>query len=578
MSATTTSARPAPAPVGWTQRIAAWWRARTPLQKTLVAVGIILVVYAFALRGLMREQGSPMEEGFMLVFPERFLHGDFPNRDFLHLYGPGSVWVLAGWYKLFGVSLAAERIFGLFQELAIIFGVYALARFWGRSAALPCALLSLLFIMPPLGLTALAWVGGVGLGLLCLAALLEARRRLETSQRAAYRFAVLGGLLGGIAILFRLDLVVAVGVGTVVALWATRRKLVWRALWGFSIAVLGYVVHMAMVGPYTAFKGMVLDPVVYLRGGRRLPIPPPWNHLDGFLQRSQATVPPKWQLPSLDTAQQLTVWFFVLLGGVAFLVGVAVWSMRRNPGRFRSRVLLAAALFSIGLVPQAMQRVDSAHFAWVSCVPLAFLPVAVLDLLDIIRERRGRDTPRSPMRRGLLVGGSVIVAICLVIPYFTAWSYEDFVAQSFGKHRVALPISRNGRVFYYGRADVQKDATALLKKVPQIAKPGEKLFVGTSDLRKTPYSDAWLYFLLPEYPPGTYYIEMDPGVANAKNSRLAKDLASSDIAILSSVWDDWDEPNDSRKLGSDKPNQVLHDHFCKVEQFGKLYTLYKRCR
>ena len=59
----------------------------------------------------------------------------------------------------------------------------------------------------------------------------------------------------------------------------------------------------------------------------------------------------------------------------------------------------------------------------------------------------------------------------------------------------------------------------MLAEVPKIAKPGDRLFVGTTDLRKTPLSEAYLYYLLPEYPPATYYIEMDPGVANAKGSR-----------------------------------------------------------
>ena len=49
----------------------------------------------------------------MLVFPERVLQGDIPNRDFLHLYGPGSLWALAGAFKVFGVSLLTERLFGL---------------------------------------------------------------------------------------------------------------------------------------------------------------------------------------------------------------------------------------------------------------------------------------------------------------------------------------------------------------------------------------------------------------------------------------------------------------------------------
>ena len=51
---------------------------------------------ALPLRGLYHTTGGTMEEAFMMVFPERMLKGDLPNRDFLHLYGPGALQVLAG--------------------------------------------------------------------------------------------------------------------------------------------------------------------------------------------------------------------------------------------------------------------------------------------------------------------------------------------------------------------------------------------------------------------------------------------------------------------------------------------------
>ena len=131
--------------------------------------GVIALAFLIPLRGLLRSQGPPMEEGFMLVFPERLLNGDLPNRDFLHLYGPGSLWVLAGVFKVFGTSLTAERLVALLQQIGVVMGVYVLARHWGRTVALPCALISLVIIVPPIGLTALGWVGAVALGLLGLA-------------------------------------------------------------------------------------------------------------------------------------------------------------------------------------------------------------------------------------------------------------------------------------------------------------------------------------------------------------------------------------------------------------------------
>jgi hypothetical protein len=209
-----------------------------------------------------------MEEGFMLVFPEMVSRGDVPNRDFLHLYGPGGLWVLAGAYELFGTTLATERLVAFAQQLGVAFAVFALLRPWGRGLAAAGGTVAAAVILPPIGLTALAWVGAVAPGLWALAA----------------------GLLAGFALLYRPDLVVAVGAsGTALALGigrADRRRL----LAGFAAGVSPYLVHVATAGFGDAFRGMVLDPVFALRGGRALPLPPTWGSFDGFLDTAHRQV------------------------------------------------------------------------------------------------------------------------------------------------------------------------------------------------------------------------------------------------------------------------------------------------
>jgi len=546
-------------------------RGLTPRQRNLLALGIIAIAFLVPLRGLLRTQGPPMEEGFMLVFPELLLAGDFPNRDFLHLYGPGSLWLLAGVYKAFGTTLEAQRLVALLQQIGVVLGIYGIARYWGRTVAVFCAFISLIIIVPPIGLTALAWVGAVALGLLGLLAGLEARR--ATDARRGRRLAVVSGFVLALALLYRLDLVVAVGLALIVLLRGMERAKVQRLLAGLGAGLSLYVIHLATAGPGNAFQGMVLDPVFFLRGGRRLPIPPPPDHLDGFLQRTGAINQLDWPQPALSTASQLTVWFFLLFAVVAFLVIVGAVRVRRDPTSFRARALLAAAVFSVGLMPQAVQRVDSAHFAWVSCVPFALLPVAVA---EVLRDRVPR--LRTVRARGAIAGGGVLLALVLLIPHFTARTYTDYALQSFGVHRVAFEIERDGRRFYYGREDVADATRPLLEDAARISQPGDRLFVGPTDMRKTPYSDAHLYYLLHELTPATYYIEMDPGVANRDDSGLADDLASADIAILSSVWSGWEEPNDSRDFGSAEPNRVLREQFCLVGTYGDgLYELYERC-
>ena len=527
----------------------------------------------------------------MLVFPERVLDGDVPNKDFLHLYGPGSLWFLAGIYKVFGTSLEAERLVGLLQQVGLVTGVFALARPWGRALATFGAVISLLIIVPPIGLVALAWVGAMALGIWAVWAALRARR---SPPGAARWWALLSGVLAGLALLYRPDMVLAAGLGLAVALWGAGAARWRRFLVGLAVGLSPYLVQAATAGVETSFRGMVLDPVIYLRGGRRLPIPPSPDFLAGFLQRVGEFGLLDWPLPTLTTAEQNFVWFWLLLATVVALAGIGGWLLRRDPASFRARVLLAVALYSVGLLPQGIQRVDTTHFAWASAIPLGMLPVALVELL------RRRSRPRRPLLGPVLAGSAVLLLLVALIPNYTVRRYADFSLQTFGRHRrFAHDITYNGRTFYYGRQDVAEAMEELLPAVEAVAPPGGRLFVGTHDLRFTPYSDAFLYYLLPDLEPATYYIEMDPGVANREDSGLAEDLASADVVVLSRVWYNWDEPNDTRDVGSEEPGRVLEERFCLVGLYGErqdrsnlrnpnpspigaegaaLYELYERCR
>ena len=118
----------------------------------------------------------------------------------------------------------------------------------------------------------------------------------------------------------------------------------------------------------------------------------------------------------------------------------------------------------------------------------------------------------------------------------------------------------------------------VIADLDRMSRPGERLFVGPVDLRSTVYSDAFFYHLFPELDPATYFIEMDPGIANAPNSRLADDVRSADWLILTRFWAGWIEPNDSTVFGSDAPNQVVENDFCLRGSYQyDLVRLYQKC-
>ena len=524
----------------------------------------MLALVALPLRGLYHTTGGTMEEAFMMVFPERMLKGDLPNRDFLHLYGPGALQVLMGWYKVVGISLEAERTFGLIQHLAIIFGLFTLARPWGRIAAACVAGMAVFYVLTPIGLTAMAWNGGIALCLWSIVFALRARNSAHPK-----RCLVVAGVLAGLALTYRPDLAVAL---VLVYGWYLWRNARWRTVVvGALIGLLPMWVHVALVGPGTAFRGMVVDPVFKLRAGRELPRPPSWSHLDGSLQAIAELVPPWWKVPALSAPRALFLWFFAMLIVPAALLWVAVRLWRRSPTT-RSATLLAGGLFSLGIVPQALQRPDSTHLSWVTCISF---PLLILGVVEYMRDRLPRSTPRQRT----VAGAAVVVVLTLVVaPLFTFRYYLLHTRVSAGNVQTPFPVSRDGRRFYLGDFGPYLASRDVIADLDTMSKPGERLLVGPSDLRRTWYSDAFFYYMFPELTPATYFIEMDPGLANAPGSRLASEVAASDWVILTSFWDGWREPNSSMDFGSDVPNEVLRDEFCEVNSYQDgLIRLFHRC-
>jgi hypothetical protein len=548
--------------------------SRRPSGPTTVSLLIIAAVIALPLRGLFLGTGSSMEEGFMLVFPKRMLAGDVPNVDFLHLYGPGSLYTLMGWYKVFGYTLGSERAFGLLQHLGIITAVYALTRGWGHRLAVASAVGVTLLVLTPIGLSALAWEGAVGLGLWSV---VFGVRALHTDERAQMVALAASGVLAGLTLSFRPDLVVALALAHGLVWWRVRALQV--PLLGAVIGLIPMWIHLLMAGIGPAWTGMVTEPVRDLRPGRELPRPPSFGKIDGALQ-AVAEGPldaPWWRVPALDANHQLFLWFFVVIVVAIGLVACTIWLSRRYGRSPRRTALLIGSLFGLGMLPQALQRPDSTHLAWGSCVSLALLPALVIELIAGLRPRTDL-TRRAIVRRDLVAGLVLAITLLVVCPFYTYRYYLLYSRISVGNKAGGFEVSRDGRRFYFGNEPLQRASQAAIEELTRLSEPGQRLLVGPADLSRTIYSDVVFYFMFPELEPATYYIEMDPGLADQPGSRLADDVSSADWLLLTNFWTGWYEPNASSNFGSDAPNQVVADHFCLVGNYeNALVLLYRAC-
>lgn len=528
------------------------------------AIAAVLAVVILPLRGLYRSTGASMEEGFMLVFPTLVAEGWVPNVDFLHLYGPTSLDVLSVWYAAFGDSLESQRTFGLLQHLGIVFGVYALARVHGHLVAAGAAIVATFLIVTPIGLTALAWHGGVALGLWSVVFAVRGR---STDRRLDW---LLSGLLAGLALGYRPDLVLALGLALGYATWR-RRTDGWQVVAGAAVGLIPMWVHLARAGLVAAVDGMVIDPVFRLRAGRELPRPPSWGQVDGALQAVAESLPPWWRFPALPASQQLFFWFWTV---IVVTLAVAWWALRqhrsegRSPGT-PSDALVAASLFGLGILPQALQRPDSTHLAWVAVVSW---PVLVVVLDRVLR-------PRLPGWRSTITAIALVGLVMFVVcPFYTYRTYLLHARVSVGDLPVPFEIERDGRRFWVGDPAVKVAIEEMMPELDARSEPGDRLFVGPGDLSRTVYADTYIYWLFDELEPATYFIEMDPGLADAEGSGLAEDVASADFVVLTNTWSGWTEPNDSAVSRSKEANRAVADHFCLVESYHtNLVLLFERC-
>ena len=218
----------------------------------------------------------------MLVFPDRVLHGAVPNKDFLYLYGPGSLWSLAAVYKVFGTHLLVERLAGLAQLVGHGGGgrapralVGPLGRGRGGAAQRHVRHAVAAAHRDPVDGRGRARARFVG------RAAASARRRANLAQRAP-----LGagrrparGLRDAVPHRSRRSRSCSAGRPRC---GRCPRPSCKRALIGPGIGLAPYVVQLVTAGPVTTFRGMIVDPIIHLRAPRAIcRCPPTRDHLVG---------------------------------------------------------------------------------------------------------------------------------------------------------------------------------------------------------------------------------------------------------------------------------------------------------
>jgi len=122
-------------------------RASEPPRPAYLERGLPLIIFVVSLLylGLFRHYTvMDLDEGIVLQGAERILRGEVPYRDFFTFYTPGSIYLLASLFKLFGDSLNVARTSIAIAGAACAVVTYLLARrVCSRNIALLAAALTM---------------------------------------------------------------------------------------------------------------------------------------------------------------------------------------------------------------------------------------------------------------------------------------------------------------------------------------------------------------------------------------------------------------------------------------------------
>ena len=496
----------------------------------------VLFVLAAALAGFTILQGiAPHDEGLMLQAGSRIASGEWPYRDFWLNYPPGQPLVLAGLQKIFGASLLSWRILLLALDGLVAVLAYRLAR---RQAGEWWAIGAWLAVAGALAYPALPGPNPPALALL-LGALLAARERPS-----------LGGVLAGLACLFRIELGIAAIAA--VALTAPPGRRGRAALTAVATAVVVFT-------PFAIVAGGALWHDTFgfyaIQGLQRLPFPIGYS---GALKPSKLI---EFYMP------------LILVAGLAVWLGAMATAVRSEPanalavmlgglaGRSRPRArglgleawsLAPPALIGLGYL---LGRTDEFHL-----VPLAVI-------LPIMLAWAGAAARRRAVQ--------VIVAVALAL--IAVHGLERRAGQALHPPALAAVPGPAGDGVQTDPADARTLA-ALERELARITRPGEPIFVANPRFDLVHAGDPLLY-VITDHPNPTRYDVMQPGLVTttAVQREMIASLARTRIVVR---WLDpratLAEPDGAgRSSGVHVLDRWLAAHFHPVARFG-VYAVLRR--
>jgi hypothetical protein len=503
------------------------------------------------------------DEGIELSAAMRIVAGQVIHRDFYYNYGPATVYMLAGLFRIVGQFVVVERMFGLFQAVTTALGIYLLlTRCVGRKVAI--AGLSGCLIWPGF----LSWMT---LWMLWSTFIVGE----AFYERPGRKRLLLAGCLTGATFCFRYDVGLGIAIVHVLLLcmaritsdeWArnsAKRGMVDAAIYlaGFSVFALPLVGIYAMHG---VVHDCLFDIFIYsskhYHEARKLPFP-------GI---------------SRGNFEDVVVYLFPILLAGSFLGGIGFLLRKGTELELKAYRRWAGLLLAFGAVGGLMYLK-----AWVRLgAGTLFLCCAnCLMLCAVLFTCRWM---LQPVARGLVYLTIVFFAVAGIserrhyIGYQSShrslmlgWILNPETQAPFGQFRRwcgTANVSSKGFCYFPDDDHIQ-----MIEYIDAHTSAADTLYVGLPRHDRINIDDNLSYFAAQRLP-ATKWTHFDPFLQNSLpvQSEMVGDLAKNKppYIVLDSEFDNDLEPNGSSiSSGIYALDDYIRQHYVPAERFGELTVL-----
>jgi hypothetical protein len=550
------------------------FRRNAELRRDVAAIVLLSWVALVCLTLCMDRTVGVFDEGLILFGATRVLDGAVPHRDFLTLYGPGQFYVLAGLFKLFGVSVLVERAWDTAVRWCCVVLVMIVVRQAApRWLAVLAAIASLVWLAS-FGAYGFPVFPALAAALAGLAFLVPALARGGPASRLTA-----AGICAGIGMLFRYDIGIAT-FGSECAIlafsgWAlcdsgtscfrtVLRSIGWFGA-GFAVVVVPVAIAYADGGviPDLIFQVITYPARFYVKT-RSLPFPGLW--------------PP---VPLIREAVYLPL--VVCVAAVPTLILLARYAPDNRSASDDTGPLPSAQAIMpwslLGLVDltlvffgKGVVRASIDHMAMALITSIALTGVLA------------RPVPgRGPLGRFMVM--VAVAATCMLT--LLIWR-EDLPSAlsnvAWAGDPASWQLAANGMPPASGScrapADLQRiacfaispDTIETVRYVRQRTSADDPVFVGLSRHDRIFVNGVLLYFVMNRRPATKWY-EFDPGLQTSApiQQEMVGELrrVKPPLIVLQSDWDAVREPNDSAlSSGVTILDDYLRGAFEQVATFG----------